>query len=240
MAICAAARVLRVGPVGRARRRSRSGGGRRSSASRASACASARTSASCARLRCRSRLRTRASLRFQFGRGGRSGKPPGLPRLARTRPRRGSAIEPRLGLGQRGQPRGVARQPRARPWRACHARLSASRCASRQRVAGFGLRPAAAAVSRPARLRPPRRLPSTLPARRSVRHRCRRDGSCCASRRAAPVGALAAAAKPSQRHRSPSRETSRWPGLSNWRACTVAQSRRRRSARGGAPVPAAP
>ena len=35
-----------------------------------------------------------------------------------------------------------------------------------------------------------------------------------ASRRAAPVGALAAAAKPSQRQRSPSRETSRWPGLS--------------------------
>ena len=36
-----------------------------------------------------------------------------------------------------------------------------------------------------------------------------------ASRRAAPVGALAATEKPSQRHRSPSRETSRWPGLSS-------------------------
>ncbi len=35
-----------------------------------------------------------------------------------------------------------------------------------------------------------------------------------ASRRAAPVGACAATAKPSQRHKSPSRETSRWPGLS--------------------------
>ena len=36
----------------------------------------------------------------------------------------------------------------------------------------------------------------------------------CASRRAAPVGACAAATKPSQRHRSPSRDTSRWPVLS--------------------------
>ena len=34
-----------------------------------------------------------------------------------------------------------------------------------------------------------------------------------ARRRAAPVGALAATEKPSQRQRSPSRETSRWPGL---------------------------
>ena len=37
----------------------------------------------------------------------------------------------------------------------------------------------------------------------------------CASRRAAPVGAWAAATKPSQRHRSPSRDTSRWPVLSD-------------------------
>ncbi len=36
----------------------------------------------------------------------------------------------------------------------------------------------------------------------------------CARRRAAPVGACAAATKPSQRHRSPSRDTSRWPVLS--------------------------
>ena len=38
-----------------------------------------------------------------------------------------------------------------------------------------------------------------------------------ASRRAAAEGASAAAVKPSQRHRSPSRETSRWPGLSRAR-----------------------
>ncbi len=36
-----------------------------------------------------------------------------------------------------------------------------------------------------------------------------------ARRRAAPVGALAATEKPSQRQRSPSLETSRWPGLSS-------------------------
>ena len=42
--------------------------------------------------------------------------------------------------------------------------------------------------------------------------RCSRPRS--ARRRAAPVGACAATAKPSQRQKSPSRDTSRWPGLS--------------------------
>ena len=40
-----------------------------------------------------------------------------------------------------------------------------------------------------------------------------------ASRRAAPVGALAATEKPSQRQRSPSRDTRRWPGLSSCASC---------------------
>ena len=51
----------------------------------------------------------------------------------------------------------------------------------------------------------------------------------CARRRAAPVGACASAAKPSQRHRSPSRETSRWPGLSS-------AARRAPSARSTTPI----
>ena len=62
----------------------------------------------------------------------------------------------------------------------------------------------------------------------------------CARRRAAPVGAWAAATKPSQRHRSPSRETSRWPGLSVARALRRRRARPRRSGPGGGPARPAP
>ena len=57
---------------------------------------------------------------------------------------------------------------------------------------------------RRARLRPPARAASASRSRSPRRF-------FSASRRAAGVGASAAATKPSQRHRSPSRETSRWP-----------------------------
>ena len=65
----------------------------------------------------------------------------------------------------------------------------------------------------------------------------------CASRRAAPVGAWASAAKPSQRQRSPSRETRRWPGLSrpasrapSARSTTPIWARRRASSGGACTI----
>ena len=61
-----------------------------------------------------------------------------------------------------------------------------------------------------------------------------------ASRRAAPVGALAATEKPSQRQRSPSRETSRWPGLSSGQARGVGALDHADLRQPRAPVPSAP
>ncbi len=77
---------------------------------------------------------------------------------------------------------------------------------------GFGRR--CGGDARPPPPRPSCRLASTSlrAAASSPSIACRRPRS--ASRRAAPVGACAATAKPSQRQKSPSRDTSRWPGLS--------------------------
>ena len=103
------------------------------------------------------------------------------------------------------------------------------------------LRLAPAARALRFRLRPPRRRrlrrastawrfvsTSLRAAASSPSIACRRPRS--ASRRAAPVGACAATAKPSQRQKSPSGETSLWPGLSSVAA------RRAPSARATTPI----
>ena len=136
----------------------------------------------------------------------------------------------------RRAPRGArsAGSPRARP---PHARRAPHRLAPAPRAAHCALRPRPRPPRR-ARLRRLRRCGAWL------RHPWRAWASSAsrsasrffaASRRAAAVGAFEAAAKPSQRHRSPSGETSRWPGsqLPDQRRAR-ARGRPRRSARAGA------
>ena len=100
----------------------------------------------------------------------------------------------------------------AAAWRSRAA--SASRWAARQRLRAAFSASRVAATSRFGR---GHRVPR---ARRDRRATMRSSASMSArrlrpaSRRAAAVGAWAATAKPSQRHRSPSCDTSRWPGLS--------------------------
>ena len=102
---------------------------------------------------------------------------------------------------------------RARPWRAVRARCRprAARCANAR---GRRLRPRRLRSAPIARPRRPCACRRASCARRRVRASMSERRLRCARRRAAPVGACASAAKPSQRQRSPSRETRRWPGLS--------------------------
>ena len=208
-----------------------------SSASRASACASARTSAS-----------TRALAFDLAAHGGELLLELGGRRAAR-RARASASLraarrlvaargQPRLGLGERREPRGVAARLALGRGMAIARGVGLRAARSRQRVAGGGLRLGGCCELRPRACATALLLAFDLGARGlQARPRCRRGGSSPASRRAAPVGALAAAAKPSQRHRSPSRETRRWPGLSSaTRRAAVGARRPRRSARAGAPA----
>ena len=182
-----------------------------SSASRASACASARTSASSARLPSIS-VRIVGKLALQVG-GRRPARRARLRRRsARRALRRGRW---RAGSWLRSAPR-CARccaPSRARPWRAARGRCRprAARCANASRAAASA---APAAVKSDCAASAALRFSSTATraATNSPSMSARRLR--CARRRAAPVGAWASAAKPSQRQRSPSRETRRWPGLS--------------------------
>ena len=181
------------------------------SASRASACASARTSARCARCASIS-PRTAASCASSSSpapaRRARARLPGGRRRLRRGSPSSRALASPSAEAARR---------------RGCISR-SASACGRAPRR----LRAAARASGRAPRSPP--RLRGATSASAAATAFClvsssRRTASSSASmsasrflparRRAAPVGALAATEKPSQRHRSPSRETSRWPGLSS-------------------------
>ena len=120
--------------------------------------------------------------------------------------------EPHLRLGERREPRGQRGSPRVRRRHAHRAPRRPARCASRRALRASASAATAAASSASAFRRCgacPRRRCARCPS--SASRSARRFFS--ASRRAAAVGAFEAAAKPSQRHRSPSRETSRWPGL---------------------------
>ena len=197
-----------------------------SSASRASACASARTSASSARLPSIS-VRMAASWPSSSADGGSSASAlSATPRPALRLVAAGA--EPGLGLGQGGDARGVARH------------LALGHGMQLAGVVGLALRRCANARGRRLRPRRPRsasacaasaalRFSSTavraVTSSPSMSERRLR----CARRRAAPVGAWASAAKPSQRQRSPSRETRRWPGLSR-------PARRAPSARSTTPI----
>ena len=123
----------------------------------------------------------------------------------------------------------AALRPISRSAAACSSRaVSVKRCASRQRARAL-VSAAAAAATAASAASTALRFASTSPraAASSPSIACRRPRS--ASRRAAPVGACAAAAKPSQRQKSPSRDTSRWPGLSS-------AARRGPSARSTTPI----
>ncbi len=122
---------------------------------------------------------------------------------------------------------------------ACSSRaLSASRCAVRQcsRAAASA---APAAVRSDCAASAALRLSSSVVRAATISPSMSDRRLRCASRRAAPVGAWASAAKPSQRQRSPSRETRRWPGLSrpasrapSARSTTPIWARRRASSGG--------
>ena len=183
-----------------------------SSASRASACASARTSASSVRLPSIS-VRTAASLLSSSADGGSSASACFGDVATRPWPRRGCRP---AGSWLRSAPR-CARHcgpSRARPSPAArgHCRRRAGLRASASRAAASAA-PAAvrSACAASAALRFSSTAVRAVTSSPSMSARRLR----CARRRAAPVGAWASAAKPSQRHRSPSRETSRWPGLSS-------------------------
>ncbi len=136
-------------------------------------------------------------------------------RLAPPPPRRGWRPG---GSSPRSAPRRGRRcgWPRARRWRAARARRR-PRAAGRASLARGSASASAAVRTSASAASTAVRLAST-----SARAACNSASMSAsrflpASRRAAPVGALAATEKPSQRHRSPSRETSRWPGLSSVR-----------------------
>ena len=125
------------------------------------------------------------------------------------RPRRLRALAsetPRCGSRSRAPaaPSRSARRASAPAWPASRARAGAGGAPRPGRRDAARLAPRrrrAALVGGCGAPRPP--APSSSPSRLRS-----------ASRLAAAVGASAAATKPSQRHRSPSRETSRWPGFS--------------------------
>ncbi len=135
-------------------------------------------------------------------------------RCGRRRPRRGSrsiASSPRR--ARRAAPR--CGSPRVRPRHGDRAPTSASCCSVAPASAGrgLGLGGGCDLGLRPRSLLPAWSRPRARTACSSASMSARRFLP--ARRRAAPVGALAATEKPSQRQRSPSRETSRWPGLSS-------------------------
>ena len=118
---------------------------------------------------------------------------------------------------------------------------SAAARASRTRCARGGLRGGRVAQARRRGAPPALSAPRLRPAPPRPRRRRSPSRFFSTSRRAAGVGASAAAAKPSQRQRSPSRETSRCPGLQPRRQRRARRrGRRRRSARAGARAAAAP
>ena len=182
----------------------------RNSASRASACASPRASASTARLAATSPRDSASWFSSSAADAERLDRLRGVAlggeRLVAAR------REPHLGFGER-------REPRGQPVRLALgggmriARRVGLRLRLAPRIARFASRPR---PPRRGRLRPLRRR-GACPRRRwrawpsSASRSARRFFA--ARRRAAAVGAFEAAAKPSQRHRSPSGETSRWPGL---------------------------
>ena len=171
-------------------------------------------SASCGAIAAPPRCARRASSASDLGRGGKRGErrsasaAPPWPRRGSpsAEPGASSSADSRAAIAAgfalaAGMP--VARRSsfalRVAPVRRLACRASAAAAA----VRSAGCRLGALAHRRPARAR--------LAASTSISA----SRFFPASRRAAPVGALAATVKPSQRHRSPSLETSRWPGLSS-------------------------
>ena len=132
-------------------------------------------------------------------------------RSSRLHPRRlkaGSLPPPKRIAGRR------CGRPHARP-PACRSRAAwNARCCSRAAARALGLRACADAAASASAASTVRRLCSSLDAHRLQLRFDVGEAVRPASRRAAPVGALAATEKPSQRQRSPSRETRRWPGCS--------------------------
>ena len=146
--------------------------------------------------------------------------------------------EPGLGFVERGDPRGVAGDLALRggvQFTGCVGLL----LRGAPPVAGAGFRRRGRRRPSPLRLRRRRACRRRRRARRASSPSMSASRPRSARRRAAPVGACASAAKPSQRHRSPSRDTSRWPGFSmatrpaaSARATTPICARRRASSGG--------